>query len=107
MTSPQLPTLLDCYCGERHDIARCPNLDLQRLVQMGRREVTKVRLMKEGVMFQEWAGENEDGWWYFVQVNTPRDIETVARRDRVQALDGAIRFASMAQARSEAKEQSR
>jgi hypothetical protein len=98
---PELPTLLDCYCGERHDIARCPNLDLQRLVELGQLEIAKVRLMKEGVQFEEWAGENEDGWWYFVRVEG-ETCEVVTKRDRVQALDAAIRLASMAQARAEA-----
>lgn len=107
MTSPQLPSLLDCYCGEKHLDPQCPNLDLQRLVELGRLEIAKVRLMQAGVQFEEWAGENEDGWWYFVRVEG-ETCEVVTKRDRAQALDAAIRLASMSQARAEAtKEKSK
>ena len=97
----ELPSLLDCYCGEKHYSYQCPNLDMAKLLELGRLEIAKCRLMRDGVSFQEWSGENDDGWWHFVQVNTSHDIETIARQDRIQALDGAIRYASMAQARAE------
>jgi hypothetical protein len=104
----QLPTLLTCgFCSEKHLSMQCPNVDMVRLLELGRLEIAKVRLMREGVQFEEWAGENEDGWWYFVRAEGAT-CETVAKRDRIDALWTAIRLASMAQARAEAsKEKSR
>jgi hypothetical protein len=99
---PDIPTLLSCYCGEKHIEPRCPNLDMAKLLELGRIEVAKERLMREGIQFDEWAGEDDSGWWFFVRV-VAGENEVCARRSRAEALNAAIRFASMAQVRGEAK----
>lgn len=104
MSEHALPTLLTCYCGEKHREPRCPNLDPGQLLALGRLEIAKVRLMKEGVQFEEWAGENEDGWWYFVRVEG-ETCEVVTKRDRLEALGVAVKIASMAQMQSEARKE--
>lgn len=98
------PSLLDCYCGERHDIAQCPNLDLQRLVELGRREVTKSRLLRCGWSFKEsFRLSNVVGEQHEVDVTGPDGSrQPFARLLSADAWDAALRFASMAQARAEA-----
>ncbi len=60
-----------------------------------RRAESRKRLDRQGVRFDEYDGEDDDGQWYFVHTNVIGCVPTQGRTPE-EAMDRAIRLASAA-----------